>query len=110
MVKLYAIRTLFEGFQDKMTAMFVDPHQELIKVCDENDLKIGNGNAYFEAEIWKMKWTITTLMNDGIHLYCPRQASPRSQTSKTVPCSCIGLRRFESEFFPGRYFRCSPSQ
>ena len=46
-------RLLFEGFQNKMTAMLVDLRQEFIKVCDEKDFEIGNENAYFEAASWK---------------------------------------------------------
>ena len=50
MVKLVlvpALRTLFEGFQDKMTAMFVDLRQVFIKVCDEKDGK----NSKLETEM-----------------------------------------------------------
>ena len=35
-----ALRTLFDGFQDKITAKFVDLRQECTKVCDEKDFEI----------------------------------------------------------------------
>ena len=53
---VHVFRLLFEGFQNKMTAMLVDLRQEFIKVCDEKDFEIGNENAFFEAVSKQASW------------------------------------------------------